>query len=183
MESEDYQSPIGGMFTRAYDRYRQAERERQESGIDDYLRRSGERVWGDWVITRETNQSQREEVIDTRTLDGDNRPPPKSDEELTVKLACKICYTQLANTAVIPCRHMSMCEYCADIQIPVKEHNNTIPKEKSKCPVCRKKVTSRVSDKSIARFSGTLTVIGSNTHIIAKAIIRCRFFCNEVPRP
>ena len=34
---------------------------------------------------------------------GDDRPPPKTDEELKVCLDCKICYAQLASVAVLPC--------------------------------------------------------------------------------
>lgn len=33
----------------------------------------------------------------------DGRPAPKSDEEMTVKSECKICYGQLATVAVLPC--------------------------------------------------------------------------------
>ena len=39
-----------------------------------------------------------------RSLDTDEkRPEPKTDEELKVKLECKICYTQVASVAILPC--------------------------------------------------------------------------------
>lgn len=76
------------------------------------------------------------------TLDNQpDRPPPKTDAEMTRTLACQVCYQQLADTAVLPCGHMVMCEWCADVVVPVK--NSHIPIRPSKCPMCRKQVKQR----------------------------------------
>lgn len=77
-------------------------------------------------------------------LDGDDRPEPLTDEQMTVKLECKICLTQKADIACIPCGHLSMCNWCADQAIPVRE-SSVIPKDRrAQCPVCRKGVKQRV---------------------------------------
>lgn len=78
-------------------------------------------------------------------LDNDStRPPAKSEDEMTVKLDCQVCYTQLATQALLPCGHMCMCTYCAEIAIPTLRHARTTPQGYAKCPVCRKKVNTRV---------------------------------------
>lgn len=77
-----------------------------------------------------------------QTLDNQpNRPPPLTDEEMTKTLACQVCYQQLADTAVLPCGHMVMCQWCADVVIPVKHSH--LPIRPSKCPMCRKAVKQR----------------------------------------
>ncbi|KAJ4985516.1 hypothetical protein SVAN01_08987 [Stagonosporopsis vannaccii] len=76
------------------------------------------------------------------TLDNQpDRPPPKTDAEMTRMLACQVCYQQLADVAVLPCGHMVMCEWCADVVVPVKHSH--IPVRPSKCPMCRKQVKQR----------------------------------------
>ncbi|KAF2026950.1 hypothetical protein EK21DRAFT_73162 [Setomelanomma holmii] len=77
-----------------------------------------------------------------QTLDNQpNRPPPMTDEEMTKTLACQVCYQQLADTAVLPCGHMVMCQWCADVVIPVKHSH--LPVRPTKCPMCRKVVKQR----------------------------------------
>ncbi len=76
------------------------------------------------------------------TLDNQpERPAPKTDSEMTKTLACQVCYQQLADIAVLPCGHMVMCEWCADVVVPVK--NSHIPIRPTKCPMCRKQVKQR----------------------------------------
>lgn len=72
------------------------------------------------------------------------RPEPKDDEEMTVKLDCKICYTQVADTAILPCGHLVMCSFCSDQHSPVMEHDRTRPRRPANCPVCRKRVKQKV---------------------------------------
>lgn len=72
------------------------------------------------------------------------RPEPKDDEEMTVKLDCKICYTQVADTAVLPCGHLVMCKFCSDQHSPVMEHDRTRPRRPANCPVCRKRIKQKV---------------------------------------
>ncbi|KAI8942193.1 hypothetical protein NX059_000279 [Plenodomus lindquistii] len=76
------------------------------------------------------------------TLDNQpGRPPPKTDGEMTKILACQVCYQQLADTAVLPCGHMVMCGWCADVVVPVRHSH--IPVGVVKCPMCRKIVKQR----------------------------------------
>lgn len=42
----------------------------------------------------------------------DGRPAPKTDEEMTVKSECKICYGQLATVAVLPCGKEALSHRC-----------------------------------------------------------------------
>lgn len=74
----------------------------------------------------------------------DGRPSPKTDEDLVVKLDCKVCYTQIADTAFLPCGHMAMCQWCADQHCPGRESDRTTPREIANCPVCRKRIRRRV---------------------------------------
>lgn len=76
------------------------------------------------------------------TLDNQpDRPAPKTDSEMTKVLACQVCYQQVADIAVLPCGHMVMCQWCADVVVPVKHSH--IPVRPSKCPMCRKQVKQR----------------------------------------
>jgi hypothetical protein len=78
-------------------------------------------------------------------LDGDERPEPKTEEEMAFKLECRICYSQIADTACLPCGHLAMCQWCADQTIPIKDEDRTRPKDKfAKCPMCRNRVKQRV---------------------------------------
>jgi hypothetical protein len=70
-----------------------------------------------------------------------DRPAPKTDEEMTKVLACQVCYQQIADIAVLPCGHMVMCQWCADVVVPVKHGH--IPARMTKCPMCRKQVKQR----------------------------------------
>jgi hypothetical protein len=82
------------------------------------------------------------EAPPAHTLDNQpDRPEPKTDEEMTRVLACQVCYQQLANIAVLPCGHMCMCQWCADVVIPVRHEH--IPAVPTNCPMCRRKVKQR----------------------------------------
>jgi hypothetical protein len=50
---------------------------------------------------------------------------------------CVICLTEPRDTAVLPCRHMCFCSYCAGI----------VRLQCDKCPVCRQKVQSLLQFK------------------------------------
>jgi hypothetical protein len=77
-------------------------------------------------------------------LDGDDRPEPLTDDQMTFKLECKVCLTQKSDIACMPCGHLSMCNWCADQVIPVRE-GSTIPKDRrAQCPVCKEGVKRRV---------------------------------------
>jgi hypothetical protein len=219
LEQDDYESPIATMYTRAFQRFRQAE-ERRASGdtegpasLDSLPPNERQEIeqqllWGVMRDSRQETQagqaapaaaqesSMREvesatsvfesgtaawlaavdalrtpsdggrwspahlqaisqalgsgfilpgftpEVSTELDMDKQNRPPPLEDEQMTKTLACQVCYSQLADIAVLPCGHMVLCEWCADTIIPVK-HSHTPINTSSKCPKCRRKVKQR----------------------------------------
>lgn len=87
-----------------------------------------------------------EEVDEEQGLDARDtgRPEPKSDEEMTMQMDCKICYTQVAEVACLPCGHLVMCRWCSEQHSPVLLHDRTRPRRAAGCPVCRKGVRSKV---------------------------------------
>ncbi|KAF2836826.1 hypothetical protein M501DRAFT_996504 [Patellaria atrata CBS 101060] len=194
-QGESYESPITGLFNRAWGRYREAEEQRAQPGgstthtprrVSASLQRTYGFIPGQFggpriPVSRDSNfaeylgfigqnprstvaQPTNEDLVSTyepripvvRSVapteprpsgldDDNNRPEGKTEEEMTLKLECKVCYTQIANIAVLPCGHMAMCQWCADIHIPVREHDKTVPRNKqAKCPICRAKVSKRV---------------------------------------
>ena len=94
------------------------------------------------AITRLSRLNHHTESIPTPTLDEPDRPPPLTEAQMTRKLDCQVCYAQIADIAVLPCGHMVMCQWCADITIPI--HHGNVPLRPSKCPMCRKGVRQRV---------------------------------------
>jgi hypothetical protein len=74
--------------------------------------------------------------------DQPGRPAALTDAEMMKSVACQVCYSQIADIAVLPCGHMVMCQWCADVVCPVKHAN--VPVAATKCPMCRKGIKSRV---------------------------------------
>ncbi|KAF2653119.1 hypothetical protein K491DRAFT_552377, partial [Lophiostoma macrostomum CBS 122681] len=63
---------------------------------------------------------------------------------MTKNLSCQVCYSQLADIALLPCGHMVLCGWCADTLIPLKHAQHHIPARTSaRCPMCRKSVKQR----------------------------------------
>lgn len=87
-----------------------------------------------------------------QTLDEPSRPAPLSDAQMTLKLDCQVCYAQIADIAVLPCGHMVMCRWCADIAVPVKY--GSVPVGQSQCPMCRRGVKSRVRIRIVGKEEG-----------------------------
>lgn len=154
-QGSEYVSPLTSMFTRAYDRYRTAEevraqeRESAQNSIRhrEFLTDLAQQQYPALFYAIQTEvEGQALEPGPIRTLDdaNDDRPPPKNDDELTVKLECKVCLQQIADTACLPCGHLVLCVHCADIVIPTRDNDHTAPLKKSNCPLCRKGVTRRV---------------------------------------
>lgn len=71
----------------------------------------------------------------------DGRPEAKESSELSVKLDCKICMTQLIDTVIFPCGHAALCRWCADLHIPPNRSDSSKP---ANCPVCRGPVERKV---------------------------------------
>ena len=72
-------------------------------------------------------ESDSDDETDRQGLDieDDGRPDPKTDEELMVKMDCKVCYTQMADTACLPCGHLVLCQWCSEQ--PVSYTHLTLP--------------------------------------------------------
>lgn len=69
---------------------------------------------------------------------------PMTDEQMTVKLDCQVCYSQLAIIAMLPCGHLTMCQWCSDQHSPTMTHDRTRPRRAAACPVCRKGIRQKV---------------------------------------
>jgi hypothetical protein len=98
---------------------------------------------GNW---EEESESSEDEDHARGGLDAEDsgRPEPKEDSDMTLKLDCKICYTQTADTACLPCGHLVMCQWCSEQHSPVMQHDRTRPRKPANCPVCRKKIKQKV---------------------------------------
>jgi hypothetical protein len=95
----------------------------------------------------DSDNSEAGENDQPRGLDAPDsgRPDePLSDEAMTVKLDCRICYAQISSIACLPCGHLSMCEWCSDQHSPTMPHDRTRPRRSAACPVCRKGVRQKV---------------------------------------
>lgn len=90
--------------------------------------------------------SDNEEEEEARGLDAadSGRPEAKADEDLKVQMECKICYTQLAEIACLPCGHLVMCKWCSEQHSPCLPHDRTRPRRAAACPVCRKGIRQKV---------------------------------------
>lgn len=69
---------------------------------------------------------------------------PMTDEQMTVKLECQVCYAQIATIAMLPCGHLTMCQWCSDQHSPTLPHDRTRPRRAAACPVCRKGIRQKV---------------------------------------
>lgn len=114
-------SPLTNLFNNAYARYQVAEEVRaEERASDEMTERQRELLarlgpWSNRISDADYAaelDAPRKPEEKQQTLDDEesNRPPPKTDEEMTVPLICKICLQQPANTAVLPCGHLTMCK-------------------------------------------------------------------------
>ncbi|KAF2674949.1 hypothetical protein BT63DRAFT_435957 [Microthyrium microscopicum] len=111
----------------------------------------------DWRRSTRSAESSTFQSVNRLGLDSLPRPPPLEDEQLTVKLDCRICLTQIAKIACIPCGHVVMCQWCADIQMPLMPESTSTPRTRaSQCPECRGIVRQR-SYWCLATWSCTCT--------------------------
>eukprot|EP00831_Metopus_contortus_P056747 TRINITY_DN4880_c0_g1_i1.p2 TRINITY_DN4880_c0_g1~~TRINITY_DN4880_c0_g1_i1.p2 ORF type:complete len:267 (-),score=48.06 TRINITY_DN4880_c0_g1_i1:33-800(-) len=54
----------------------------------------------------------------------------KKEEDDEASKECVVCYSEIADTVVVPCRHLCLCKKCAQI----------VRMQTSKCPICRTQV-------------------------------------------
>lgn len=82
-------------------------------------------------------------------IDAQPRPPPLTNEQMTVSIACKICTEQKADTLFDPCMHIVVCHWCSQLlQDAVRQrrreqhsHPGANPgPNRWQCPLCRRKV-------------------------------------------
>ena len=121
------------------------------SGVSSDLRNSLEQISSELSRLRlasEAVASAREALNAHRvtepivTLDDQpDRPPALADKDMVKDLSCQICYSQIADIAVLPCGHMVMCQWCAEVVVPLRHTNITV--RGTKCPMCRKLVKQR----------------------------------------
>jgi len=112
----------------------------------------------------------RPEPEPPKSLDKDDgRPEPLNDDDMVVKMECKICFAQIATIALLPCGkctgsnadtcfkylltlyvgHLVMCKWCADEAVPSHKLDATAPaSRKATCPVCRKRVKQKVTQET-----------------------------------
>jgi hypothetical protein len=95
----------------------------------------------DTLSSSESDSEEEEVGLDAKDS---GRPEPKSEEGLSVTMECRICYTQLAEIACLPCGHLVMCKWCSDQHSPVMAHDRTRPRRAAACPVCRKGIKQKV---------------------------------------
>lgn len=73
---------------------------------------------------------------------------------------CVICLSAPRDTAVLPCRHMCFCSYCAGI----------VRLQCDRCPVCRQKVVSLLQFKREGLTAGRLDPAGSGVCTAASPV-------------
>lgn len=73
----------------------------------------------------------------TRIGDASSKRPSLADQDVEGNTDCVICLSEPRDTAVLPCRHMCFCSYCAGI----------VRLQCDRCPVCRQRVQSLLQFK------------------------------------
>jgi len=72
------------------------------------------------------------------------RPDPLEPEDMKLDCECRICFTQLADTVLLPCSHLVICQWCAD-QIGAKTKDKVVRGgPEALCPMCRGAVKDRI---------------------------------------
>eukprot|EP01068_Selenidium_serpulae_P010158 Selendium_serpulae@DN5397_c0_g1_i3.p1 len=88
-----------------------------------------DRGWSAHVSKKKNLCGTKEyEIHDIFGMASDNQPGSDDGRD------CVICLTEKRTTAVLPCRHMCLCNGCADI----------MRMQSNKCPICRQNVTSLI---------------------------------------
>ncbi|KAK5688610.1 hypothetical protein LTS10_000588 [Elasticomyces elasticus] len=97
-----------------------------------------------YISDSETEPEDVEDEAQGLDATDTGRPEPRSDEDMKVSLECRICYTQLAEIACLPCGHLVMCKWCSEQHSPVMAHDRTRPRRAAGCPLCRKGIRQKV---------------------------------------
>ncbi|KAL7273407.1 hypothetical protein RUND412_003744 [Rhizina undulata] len=74
--------------------------------------------------------------------ENEKRPKPLENEQMKLECDCKICFGQIADVLVMPCRHLALCQWCADQMGIIKIAGKILPPVE--CPICRTIVNDRI---------------------------------------
>jgi Zinc finger, C3HC4 type (RING finger) len=77
------------------------------------------------------------------TIDQQNRPSPRATSEMQIDMSCTVCWEQLVDVLLLPCKHLCLCHWCADIKLPLRSGATTHTKDGAECPICRQRVKYR----------------------------------------
>ena len=96
-------------------------------------------------VSMPTELDSQPPIIKRLTVDEQTRPKARASEDLTVDMTCKICMEQICDVVLLPCRHLYLCHWCADICYPARSPQRPdVPSDRNaKCNICRKTVKHR----------------------------------------
>lgn len=184
VQREDYESPIFGMFSRAWTRYRDAEEVRTAARLVDEQDDVDTIVHNAHMLDLDNTAEERQSAIGPQRyrpivsrrrnfhsqfygllgfeqpsrlypheaasegngsggnlIDQQQRPEPKSPEDLKVDLGCKVCREQRIDTIMMPCMHAATCHWCAELwKSGARDQTGRFNGSLWTCVVCRKQV-------------------------------------------
>jgi len=96
-------------------------------------------------LRRREREQQRHYHHTSTGLDGQKgRPEPLEEADMKLDSECKICFGQIADTVLMPCAHLVICQWCAD-QIGARTRDRSARHmPHALCPMCRTQVVDRV---------------------------------------
>lgn len=59
-------------------------------------------------------------------------------------LECVICMSEMRDTLILPCRHLCLCQACAD----------SLRYQANNCPICRSPFRALLQIKAMQKYSG-----------------------------
>lgn len=74
----------------------------------------------------------------------------EDDEVIVGGLECVICMCVLRDTLILPCRHLCLCQACAD----------SLRYQASNCPICRSPFRALLHIKAVQKNSGPTMAAG-----------------------
>ena len=67
---------------------------------------------------------------------------PVSNEEMpSTENQCVICMSEARTNALLPCRHMCLCDVCANT---MKDNMRERGAAQNRCPICREEITAMI---------------------------------------
>ena len=84
------------------------------------------------------------------TLGPSVSPQPSDEENSDNSNECVVCLSDLRDTLILPCRHLCLCNSCAD----------TLRYQASNCPICRLREWDGRAGGRAGRETGTVADVG-----------------------